>query len=272
MHYVLKVLVAITTVAAFESVGSILVIAMLIVPPATAGLLTERLGRLLVLSVLLAVLSALLGHAGAIAVPGWLGYAGSTNTAGMMGVAAGLLFGLAFLAAPRAGLISRAVQRLALTLRIIREDMLGLLFRIEEVEVARGGAMAPAGAVAPASGRWTPGAAELRQAVAAGRLTGALALRGLRQAGLVAWSQGAFALTVAGRAAARDLVRSHRLWEVYLAQRLAMPVGRLHDSAERLEHVTDAGLRERLAQTLAHPQTDPHGARIPAASPPADAP
>lgn len=91
MHYLLMTVVAITTVAAFESVGSIIVIAMLIVPPATAFLLTQRLVAMIVLSVIFALISAVVGHLGAITVPRWFGF-DDTRTAGMMSATAGLLF------------------------------------------------------------------------------------------------------------------------------------------------------------------------------------
>lgn len=97
MHYLLMVLVAITTVAAFEVVGSILVIAMLIVPPAAAYLLTRRLWQMLLLSAVVGIVSAVAGHAGAIVLPPLIGFSG-TSTAGMMAVAAGLQFLLAWVA------------------------------------------------------------------------------------------------------------------------------------------------------------------------------
>lgn len=110
MHYLLMTMVAVTTVAAFESVGSIIVIAMLIVPPATALLLTKKLGLMLVLSVVIGAGAAVLGHVGALTVPPLLGFRG-TVTSGMMAVAAGLLFGLAWLFSPREGLISARLRR-----------------------------------------------------------------------------------------------------------------------------------------------------------------
>jgi manganese/zinc/iron transport system permease protein len=85
-----------TAVAAFESVGSILVIAMLIVPAATAQLLTQRLAPLIAVAVVMAVLSAVMGHLGAITLPALLGFE-DTNTAGMMAVASGVLFALSAL-------------------------------------------------------------------------------------------------------------------------------------------------------------------------------
>ncbi len=106
MHHALMVLVAITTVAAFEVVGSIIVIAMLIVPAATAQLLTGRLGLMLLLASGIAAASAVLGHVAALVVPRWLGF-DSTSTAGMMAVVAGTLFLLAMIFAPQQGLMGR---------------------------------------------------------------------------------------------------------------------------------------------------------------------
>ena len=111
MHYLLMTLVAITTVAAFEAVGSIIVIAMLIVPAAAAHLLTDRLHWMVLVSVVLAVFSAIAGHFLAIALPGWLGLDPSlvdaTSTSGMMAVAAGLIFAVALFLAPKHGIWAR---------------------------------------------------------------------------------------------------------------------------------------------------------------------
>lgn len=111
MHYLLMTLVAITTVAAFEAVGSIIVIAMLIVPAAAAHLLTDRLGMMVFLSVLLAALSAALGHLSALVVPGWFGF-NDTSTSGMMAVMAGVIFAVVALAAPRQGILAKKFRRL----------------------------------------------------------------------------------------------------------------------------------------------------------------
>lgn len=102
----LMALVAITTVAAFEAVGSILVIAMLIVPPSAAYLLTRRLSAMILVSMLLAGISAFLGHLGALLFPSWLGFTG-TSTSGMTAVAAGFLFFLTILFSPTGGLLRR---------------------------------------------------------------------------------------------------------------------------------------------------------------------
>lgn len=107
LHYLLMVLVAVTTVAVFEAVGSILVIAMLIVPPACAALIANRLGTMLLLSAIFAVVSAVAGHIAAITLPARIGFT-DTSTAGMMAVAAGCLFLLTVFLSPRHGLLRRA--------------------------------------------------------------------------------------------------------------------------------------------------------------------
>lgn len=104
IHYLLMTMVAITTVAAFEAVGSIIVIAMLIVPPATAFLLTRKLPVLIALSLILAFTSAVLGQ-GLSYLPSALGLPESTSS-GMMATAAGLLFLAAWLFGPQ-GLLRR---------------------------------------------------------------------------------------------------------------------------------------------------------------------
>ncbi len=239
MHYLLMALVAVTTVAAFESVGSILVIAMLIVPPAAAHLLTDRLSLMIVWSLLLAAAAAALGHLAAIVAPGWFGLSGvSTSTAGMMAAMSGILFGLAVLVAPRRGVLTRVQQRAALALRIAREDLLGVLYRLEE------------SGQRPTRGR-------------AARIITRVALWQLRWRGLVTVADAALQLTERGRIEAGRLVRSHRLWETYFDTHTPLATDHIHSPAERLEHVTGATLQRRLAASLGHPQTDPHGTSIP---------
>lgn len=110
MHYLLTTLVAITTVAAFEAVGSIIVIAMLIVPAATAHLLTDRLGWMILASAAIGALSAFLGHLSSVFVPSWFGFPG-TSTSGMIAVMSGLIFAVVLFFAPRYGVLAKQLMR-----------------------------------------------------------------------------------------------------------------------------------------------------------------
>lgn len=70
-------------------------------------------------------------------------------------------------------------------------------------------------------------------------------------------------LTGEGRRAALEVVRHHRLLELYLHDVLGMPWEQVHEEAERLEHVLSEQVEERIAAVLGDPRSDPHGDPIP---------
>lgn len=71
-------------------------------------------------------------------------------------------------------------------------------------------------------------------------------------------------LTPRGRGVALEMLRHHRLLELYLAEHLGVPWDQVHAEAERLEHVISEDLEERIAAKLGQPTRDPHGDPIPA--------
>ena len=70
-------------------------------------------------------------------------------------------------------------------------------------------------------------------------------------------------LTDIGRRAAANIIRKHRLWEVFLVEKLDFKWDEVHDIAEELEHINSTELITRLDQFLGFPKTDPHGDPIP---------
>lgn len=103
LHYALMGLVSVTAVGAFDAVGSILVVALMVGPPAAAYLLTDRLPVLLGLSVAIGAASALAGYAAARTL--------DTTIAGAMATAVGVAFVIAFTFAPERGLVAQALRR-----------------------------------------------------------------------------------------------------------------------------------------------------------------
>jgi DtxR family Mn-dependent transcriptional regulator len=71
------------------------------------------------------------------------------------------------------------------------------------------------------------------------------------------------ALTPAGERVALEVIRHHRLLELYLADTLGLDVEDVHDEADRLEHVISEELEARIDQALGYPTHDPHGDPIP---------
>jgi manganese/zinc/iron transport system permease protein len=103
VHYLLMIMVATTAVVAFESVGAILVIALFIVPAASAYLLTDRLSIMIGLSVAIGAISAVGGYFMAAAL--------DVSIAGAMATTTGIGFGLTWLLAPKRGLLTQWSKR-----------------------------------------------------------------------------------------------------------------------------------------------------------------
>ncbi|OXM13253.1 metal ABC transporter permease [Paenibacillus herberti] len=106
-HYLLMGLVSVATVSSFESVGAILVVGLLVIPPSTAYLLTDRLGAMILISAACGVASTVLGFALAV----WL----DASIAGCIVAAAAILFAVTFLLSPKHGLLFARLRRTRLS-------------------------------------------------------------------------------------------------------------------------------------------------------------
>lgn len=162
-----------------------------------------------------------------------------------------VFFGLAALLAlvlwPRHGLVARVGRWLRLDERVRLEDALKHVYMCE-----RRGLDCTLESLA--------GQVEVSRSRAADLLTG------LGEMGLVRSEARGPILTDEGRASALRLIRTHRLWERYLADRTGVPAAEWHDQAERVEHTLSGEEAEALSARLGHPRWDPHGDPIPTAS------
>jgi manganese/zinc/iron transport system permease protein len=123
IHYGLMVGVSLATVAAFDAVGPVLVLAFFAVPPATARLLTNRFEWMLAGSVVIAVLAAVAGT--------WLAIAADITIAGTVCAVLGGLFGLAYLVAPQRGLVAAWIHRRNLIRKLDQTILIVHLLRHE---------------------------------------------------------------------------------------------------------------------------------------------
>lgn len=131
VQYLLMGAVSLTTVAAFESVGAILVVAMLVVPAATAYLFTNRLWLLLALAAGFGVLSAVTGYGFARVF--------DASVAGAMALMTGVFFTGAWLFAPRQGVVARMVRRARLSARFAGDLLVAHLADAAEPELPAAG-------------------------------------------------------------------------------------------------------------------------------------
>jgi manganese/zinc/iron transport system permease protein len=246
IHYILTALVTVAIVISIQAVGVLLVSAMLITPAATAYLLTDRLHRMAVLSACFGATAGVLGAFFSL-------FGEDLPTGSFMVLGASLLFALAFLFAPRHGLVPRWLRLWQRQKRTQAENLLRSIYILME---KRG--------EAPAASDRRFGADDL----AAIRQESVSHIHKLRRfAAGFGWverdSRDPVILTDEGLAAARQVVRNHRLWELFLTQEAHLAGDHVHRDAEHIEHVLPRDVIERLERMLAHPTADPHGRPIP---------
>lgn len=155
---------------------------------------------------------------------------------------------------PHLGLVPRLMRALRLTERVLLEDALKHVYTCESI------------------GR-TPTLESLAGQLEVSTGRAAHLLSRLAELDLVRADASGPGLTDEGRDSALRLVRTHRLWERYLADRTGVPAGEWHAEAERMEHTLSDEETDALAARLGHPAWDPHGDPIPTtagALPPVD--
>ena len=237
----LMIMTAACAVASFEAVGSILVIAMLICPAATARLCTDRLSTQIKLSAIFAVSSAIIGYLLASFVPEMLGMPSSLNAAGMMSTVSGAMVAIAAAASPSHGLIAKSRRQRSLRRSIAIEDLIGTLYRASEMGITR----SPTTTI-----ELTMHIKDLNQVIQAAERQDLVINHGSQ-----------LELTKTGLAAGAQLLRRHRLWEGYLVDEAGIRLDNVHDIAEQLEHLaTDEPVPDL--------QTDPQGKPVPPRMPP----
>jgi manganese/zinc/iron transport system permease protein len=230
-------LILLVCIAGLQAVGLILVVALLVLPAATAKLLTHRLPWMLALA---GAAGALAGAAGA--------FVSATRpelpTGAAVVLASAALFTLALLLAPERGLLASAVTHLSRRLVAEQEHFLRAAWEAQEAAGAgpgtAGDRWAPIGAVAAARG-WRVGQAR--------RIARLLAWRGL-----LARAEDHVHLTPRGAGAARRAVRAHRAVEHHLLAAGAADIA----SADRLADLVEHGLPpEMTARLLPEPSALP---------------
>ncbi|MCK6457070.1 MAG: metal ABC transporter permease [Phycisphaerae bacterium] len=232
-------LVVVTTVVGLQAVGLILVVAMLIVPPAAARFWTDRLFGMTLLAGLFGALSGWLGASLSALLP-------RLPTGAIIVVCAGAFFVVSMFFAPQRGILAGLWRQAALRRRIAMQHLLRALAEFEELH----------GRPAPVSGD------ELRsrRRMSHAALRAVLA-RAMRRNLVVRDADGRIRLTDDGRVEATRVLRNHRLWEIYLIRYADIAPSHVDRDADEIEHVlSEQIIRELEAslQTLAPIPPSPH--------------
>lgn len=252
MRYLLLLGLTFAVVTSLQAVGVVLVSALLITPAATAYLLTDRMSTLLVLSAVFGVAGSLLGA--------FVSFLGSNLPTGpLMVLACSIFFGVAFFFGPKHGLTARWFRRRQRSRQVRLENTLKSSYHVLEqndfaTESISIGALAGRRRVSVAVARRETDdllGADFATLVEAGE-------RGTQ------FSQDVlFTLTPSGWERACQIVRNHRLWELYLTNEVSYAADHVHEDAEKIEHVLGEDVVRQLERILRNPRHDPHGKLIP---------
>jgi ABC-type Mn2+/Zn2+ transport system permease subunit/Mn-dependent DtxR family transcriptional regulator len=235
IHYFLMLLLSFAVVASLQSVGVILVVAMLIIPASTAFLLTNRLRPMLVIAAALGVIATTSGLLIAIML--------ETTPGPAMTLTAAALYGLTIAFAPQRGMVVNAIRRSRRQKTVRDEDVLKGVARLHEQRNLTHETLATALRI---SGKELDGS-----------------LHRLSRGGSLVHSAAEIGLTSQGLDRAYQLIRAHRLWESFLAREMKLTREQVHAQAEQLEHNLPESFLKEIEEHLEHPRFDPHGSPIP---------
>ena len=237
IHYFLMFLLSLTIISSLQSVGVILVVSMLIFPASTAYLLTNKLSVMVVLSAIIGALSAIVGMLLAIV---------TNSTPGpLICIAGTFLFILALFLAPEKGILKKYIHDLVKKLNVKIEDISKFLL-VKQSNNSQGVTF------------W-----EIKEKLNLSYLELLLLLKWLEIKKMIKKELNMYFLTKRAEKKAMRILRSHRLWETFMSKKLNVPENRLHESAEKMEHITEEQFWDTIAADLGNPETDPHGSPIP---------
>lgn len=242
-HYLLMVLLAFAIVSSLQAVGVVLVAAMLVIPAAAAYLLTDRMGLMLVLSAVFGVATG--------AVGAFFSFVGRNLPTGpLMVLAATAVFLGALFFGPRHGVVAKWWRHRSRSARIQRENLLKAMFHVLEEDGFRGETVP------------LRDLAEVRREAIENV---AAAMRPLQAHGLVTLSGDgrAAVFTPDGWKRACEIVRNHRLWELYLTHAANYASDHVHEDADKIEHILGEDTVRSLERRLDYAHQDPHGKLIP---------
>ncbi len=240
LDLMLMTLVGVVTVIGLQSVGLLLVVALLVIPPASARFWTNRLDMLTVLSGAFGGLASAAGVVVSALFP--------RIAAGAVIVLCGsFLFVVSLLLGRCGGVVSRARQQREHVRRTGRIDLLRAFYELGEMQSAGpdGHRFTASMSQLHRSRDWPP--RRLKRFLASAIRDDLIAFDGLKY-----W------LTALGEAEAARVVRNHRLWEAYLIAHADVAPSQVDRFADRIEHVLDADVLRELEQVMArrHPQPD----------------
>lgn len=237
LDVLLLALVVLVTVTGLQAVGLILVVALLVIPPAAARFWTHDLRALFWISAGLGSLSGLFGAVFSALLE-------NLPAGAVIVLVAALGFAVSAVLGSARGVLPRILEHRRLAARVALQHLLRTMLEQTEVRSTIARPALPL-CVLQSARSWTPW--QLRRVLA----------RALREGLIRQTPSGEYALTGAGAERAQRVVRNHRLWELYLITHADIAPGHVDRDADRIEHVLDDAMIRDLEALMAAERSVP---------------
>ena len=241
LEILLSTLTVLAVAVGIQAVGVVLMAALLITPASGARFWTDRLGIMILLATIFGAISAFLGSYVSYVAP-------SMPTGPWIVMFLSIITVTSIWFAPKRGLFYRIKTQRENKKKILIENILKVFYHIgeqaEDYEKPRSTShLMETRGMRPEE--WKSG------------------LNQLVQKNLVRKKANKWIITQQGLLEAKRIVRLHRLWEMYLNQRLKLEPDHVHNDAEAIEHIITPELEKQLEKELDYPVRDPHESKIP---------
>jgi manganese/zinc/iron transport system permease protein len=236
----LTTLTVLAVAVGIQAVGVVLMAALLITPPAAARFWTNKLGFMILLAILFGVLGGISGA--------YISFVNNKMPTGPWVVTmTSLLVVFSILFAPGKGVLARWWKKKRYRRKVQRENLLKALFHLEEA---------------------SPGKQWFSLSEIVGKrpdlsINLMRIIRLLQKRHLLEAKDNTYSVTAAGLLEGKRIVRIHRLWEIYLTEKMNIASDHVHEDAEAIEHIITPEMEARLAALLDYPEKDPHNKDIP---------
>jgi manganese/zinc/iron transport system permease protein len=242
LEFLLSTITVLAVATGIQAVGVVLMAALLITPAAAARFWTDRIQVMLLLAAAFGLLSGLFGS--------WISYSAPAMPTGpWIVVLLSLIAIVSVVMAPKRGIWARIRLQKSNARKMLLENILKTFYSLGE------------------SRQQFDMEVNVTELVTKRPFDSKSLRRGLhqlqRKGCLIKKSGNTYQLTTAGIAESRRVVRLHRLWELYLTERMNYAADHVHNTAEAIEHVITPELEAALLRELGHPILDPHDSVIP---------
>jgi ABC-type Mn2+/Zn2+ transport system permease subunit len=252
LQYGLWILISFCVISSLQMVGVILVSAMLVIPAATASLLSKRMNNYLLLA---CIMGAIAGFGGA-----FISFLGTNLPTGpIIVLVSASLFTVVLFFRPERGVLFRWLKLRSESSRIAIENSLKAAFQILESKGFK------ETVISSQEMMRKRGLSSAEVEIEIGNLTkvGLATKSNLSVEDPKLPLQTCLTLTPKGWEYSCRIVRNHRLWELYLTNEAEYEPDHVHEDAEKIEHVIGEKTVRQIEKLLKNPKTDPHGKLIP---------